>query len=155
HFTRDRSTMGARATLCGHELGLGLQFVDIFRNGECVPDLDAVVGETGDEKRRRQQQEFGPRSGVVAGRLLLLELETGHLAKQPAAQRPRAIILAGDGERGHALSPFRWMPEKIISQGNMKSTSLLWCQRERPLPGGMATGGGQCSIRPTKPIPMS
>src|SRR5262249_23727846 len=105
HFTGDRAAVGARDSVGGNKLGVRLQLVDVFRDGERVPDLDAVMGEAGDKKRRRQQKEFGPRGWVVARRLSFLELETGHFAKQPPAQRPGAVILAGDGERGHGLVP--------------------------------------------------
>src|SRR5262249_34028543 len=112
HLAGDRAAVGARYTVGGNELGVGLQLVDVFRDRERVPDLDAVMGEAGDEKRRRQQKEFGPRGWVVARRLWLVELETGHFAKQPTAQRPGGVILAGDGERGHGLVP-RGRPEKL------------------------------------------
>src|SRR5260370_40094033 len=107
HFAGDRAAAGARDPLGGNEPGIGLQLVDIFGDGERVPDLDAVMGEAGDEKRRRQQKKLGPRGWVVARRLLLLELETGHFAEQPPAPRPEPVIPAWDANRGHDWPPAR------------------------------------------------
>src|SRR5262249_34281034 len=104
-LTGGRPGLGAREGGGGNELGVWFHLVDVFRGGGRAPDLDAVMGEAGDEKRRRQQKEFGPRGWVVARRLSFLELETRHFAKQPTAQRPGAVILTGDGERGHGLVP--------------------------------------------------
>src|SRR5262249_13444539 len=95
-------------------------------DGERVPDLDDVMGEAGDKKRRRQQQEFGPRGWDVARRLSFLELETGHFAKQPTAQRPGAVILAGDGERGRDCSHVS--PRASVSHRNIKCATF---SRER------------------------
>ncbi len=97
--------MGARGAVERHQLGAGIELVEIFRDGKRVPDLDAIMGEAGDKKGRRKEQEFGAGRGIVTRYLLLLELEASHFAEEPAAQRPRAIILAGNGEHGHALNP--------------------------------------------------
>jgi hypothetical protein len=105
HFTANRATPGARGTVCRHKLGVWPQFVEIFGDGERVPDLDPVMAEAGDKKGRRKEKEFGAGRGIVARYLLLLELETGHFAEKPAAQRPGPVILAGYGERGHAAVP--------------------------------------------------
>src|SRR6266478_6695675 len=37
HFTRDRTTAGARCTIERHVLGAGIELVEIFRDGERVP----------------------------------------------------------------------------------------------------------------------
>ena len=52
------------------------------------------------QDRRRQQQDLLARVGVVGRHDHLLELEPGELRQQPAAQRPRRIVLAADGQRG-------------------------------------------------------
>ncbi len=52
-----------------------------------------------DEERRRQQQQLRARVGIVVVEHVLVELETGHLAQQPTAQRPRAVVPAVDGQR--------------------------------------------------------
>ena len=48
----NRAAVGARGSVGGNKLGVRLQLVDVFRDGERVPDLDAVMGEAGNEKRR-------------------------------------------------------------------------------------------------------
>src|SRR4029077_9553481 len=112
HFTGDRAAMGTRDAVCRQEIGVGLQLVDIFRDRQGIPDLDPVMGETGDQERRREQKEFGPRGRVVARRLPFLEVESGHFAKQPTGKYTAAVILAGDSERGHrAIS--RWAAPQI------------------------------------------
>ena len=100
HFARDRAATRALGALLRQQARRGQQFMEIFGDGERVPDLDAIVGQAGDQERRRQQQQLGPRRGVVAADHLLLELQAGHFAQQPSAQRPGAVILAGDGECG-------------------------------------------------------
>jgi len=57
------------------------------------------------QERWRQQEQLGARRWVVALCLLFLELEPGHFAKQPASQRPGAVILAGNRQRSHDFSP--------------------------------------------------
>src|ERR1700730_2320348 len=65
-----------------------------------IPDPDAVMREARDEARGRQQQQLGPVRRVVNRYHLLDEFEAGHSAQEPAAKRPRGIILAADGENG-------------------------------------------------------
>ncbi len=107
HLARDRAAARAIGPIVRHKLSIGLDLVEIFGDRERVPDLHAFVGEAGHQERRRQQQQFGTCRGVVAARLLLLECEASHLAEQPSAQRPGAVVLAGDGERRHQASPMR------------------------------------------------
>ena len=85
----------------------------------------------------------------------LVEVEPGHLAEQPAAQRPRAVVLAGDGQRGlgHAVSPSRARsgarPAEIISQRSKKCTSLFALRGSGSAgPGGCDTAGDwECSTQ--------
>ena len=98
HLAADRAAMRARGAVLRQQAGLGHGLVEIFRDRQRVPDLDAVMGQARHQERGRQQQQFGAGRGIVAGDRLLLEIEPGHLAQQPAAQRPGAVVLAGDGE---------------------------------------------------------
>ena len=106
HLAADRAAMRARGERLRQQAGLGQDLVQIFGDRQRVPDLDAVMGEAGHQEGRRQQQQFGAGRGVVAGDSLLLEFEAGHLAQQPAAQRPGAVVLAGDGEGSRVAGSF-------------------------------------------------
>ena len=88
HFTGDRAAAGARHAVGGNELGVGLQLVDVFRDRERVPDLQAIMGQPWHQKGRRQQQQFRPRGGVIRADMVLFKLDTSHFAEQPSAQRP-------------------------------------------------------------------
>src|SRR5262249_20820840 len=80
HFARDRAAAGAGRALLRNEAGIGADLVEIFGDGERVPDLHAVMGEAWDKKRRRQQQQLGPGRGIVARYLDLVELDSRDLA---------------------------------------------------------------------------
>ncbi len=106
HFAADRAAMRALRPVGRQQPGLRHDLVQIFGDRQRVPHLDAVMGQAGHQERRRQQQQFGAGRGVVGADMLLLEVQPGQLAQQPAAQRPGGIVLAGDGERaghGHSL----------------------------------------------------
>ncbi len=98
HLAADRAAMRARGFSFGSRPASGRVSLRYSRDRQRVPDLDAVMGEAGHQEGGRQQQQFGARRGVVAGDHLLLEVEAGELAQQPAAQRPGAVVLAGDRE---------------------------------------------------------
>jgi hypothetical protein len=88
--------------------GFGLEVVEIFGDRERVPDLDAVMGEAGNQERRREQQQFGA-SGRIIGRYHVdRDVEAGHLAQEPAAQRPRTVVPAVDAKSrlGHGRPHF-------------------------------------------------
>ena len=115
--------------------GLRHDFVEIVGDRQSIPDLDAVVGQAGHQKRRRQQEEFGAHRGIVRGHDLLGEIEPGELAQEPPAQRPRSVILAGNGERclGHAS----YFPP-ILRPDLLSPLSRRWTQRGRTVRGPAA-----------------
>jgi hypothetical protein len=56
----------ARAlTSSGSRPGLGLDLVQVFADGQRVPDLDAAVLQRGHQHGRRQQQHLGLHGRVV------------------------------------------------------------------------------------------
>jgi hypothetical protein len=74
--------------------------MQVFGDCQRVPDLQAVMGKPWHQEGRRQQEKFCPRGRVVRTDMLLFKVDAGHFAEQPSAQRPRAVIFAGDGEDG-------------------------------------------------------
>ena len=91
--------MGARRAVSRQQAGLRFGFVEIFRDCERVPYLDAIVGETRHQDGWREQQELAPRIGIVRHEDFL-ELEIHEPGEQPPAQRPRRIVLAADAQSG-------------------------------------------------------
>ena len=108
--------MRARGAVRRQQPGVGFELVEIFRDRQRVPDLDAVMRQARHQEGGREQQQFGAGGGVVARQDLLVEIEARHLAEQPAAQRPGAVVLAADREcgLGHgALAPLGAPTPKI------------------------------------------
>ena len=93
---------GNQFSLLGYA-GLGVALVEVFGDGQRVPDLHAALRQAGHQDRGREQQDLRARAGVVARNLLLVEVQPGEAAQQPAAQRPGRVVLAAEGERclGH------------------------------------------------------
>ena len=100
HLAADRAAMRARRRVGGQQPGLRLDLVQVLGDRQRVPHLDALVGQARHQDRRRQQQDFLARIGVVGRNHHLLELEAGEPRQQPAAQRPRRVVLAADRKRG-------------------------------------------------------
>ena len=86
HFPADRAAMRPRCAVAGQQTRPGLDFVQVFADGERVPDLDSAVRQARYEDRRRQQQELLARVGVVGRDHDLLEGQSGESRKQPPAQ---------------------------------------------------------------------
>src|SRR5690242_6807058 len=107
HFATDRAAMGALRPIGRKQPRTGLDFVEIFSDRQRVPDFQAVVSKARHKERGRQQEQFRSSRGIVRRNLLLSEIEARHFAEPPAAQRPRAVILACDAEYsfGHADWP--------------------------------------------------
>ena len=84
---------------------------EIFGNRQRVPHLEPVMDEARDEDRRRQQQNLGARVGIVRRRRPP-RIRAGELGQQPAAERPRGIVLAADGQDASAMAEalFRFLP---------------------------------------------
>src|SRR4029077_3906493 len=100
HLAADGAAMGALRLVGRQQPGLGLDLMQILGDRQGIADLEPVVHQARHQERRRQQQQLGPRRRVVGADMLLLEIEIRHFAQQPTAQRPRAVVLAGDGESG-------------------------------------------------------
>src|SRR5213075_177005 len=94
----DRAAMLPLHAIGGQEAGVRHRLVEIFGDRQRVPDGGALVPQARHQDRRRQQQDFGPRRGVVGGGNDLLEGQAGEFREQPASQRPRRVILAADGQ---------------------------------------------------------
>jgi hypothetical protein len=98
HLAADRPAVGAGNLVGRQQARFRLQFVQIFADRQGVPDLDRAMLQAGHEEGRRQQQKLCPRGRIVERGDLFVELQPGHFAQQPAAQGPRGIVLATDGE---------------------------------------------------------
>ena len=83
----------------GQQAGLGPDLVEVLGDRQRVPDLRAVVRQARHADRRRQQQQLLARVGVVGRDHHLVELEPGEARQQPAAQRPRRVVLAAERQR--------------------------------------------------------
>ena len=104
------------------------------------------MGEAGHQERGRQQQQFGAGRGIVARRRDLLEVEPGHLAEQPAAQRPGAVVLAGDRQRGLGhLSPPQGVrpagPTKLSRSAAKNALAFLQLRGSGSAAGRLRTAG--------------
>jgi hypothetical protein len=88
HLAADRPAVGARGTVGRQQAGLGLQLGQILGNPERVPDFDAVMYQARHQERGGEQQQLCASGGIIDRHHLLLELEAGHPAQQPAAHRP-------------------------------------------------------------------
>src|SRR6266403_1377319 len=80
------------------QAGVRPDLVEIFRNGQRIPYGSALVAQTWHQDRGRQQQHFRPRGRIVRRGNDFVELQHGKPDQEPAAQRPRRIVLAADGE---------------------------------------------------------
>ena len=62
--------------------------MQILGDRERVPHFEAVVDQAGHEEGGRQQEQLGAGGRIVGADVLFLEIEAGHFAQQPTAQRP-------------------------------------------------------------------
>ena len=90
--------MRPRCLIFRQKAGFWRDFVQEFADRERVPDPNSVVGEAGNQDRRRQQQNLGAGVGVVGRDDDFLEIDPGELGHQPASERPRRIVPAADGQ---------------------------------------------------------
>src|SRR5271163_1428924 len=91
--------MRALCPIFGQQPRLWRDFVQKFAYRERVPDLYALIGQARHENGWRQQQDFGARVRVVWRHDHLVEVDSGELRHQPAAQRTRRIVLAAQRQR--------------------------------------------------------
>ncbi len=110
HLAADGPAPGPLCGIGRQQSGLREGLGQVLGDGHGVPHFDSVVGEHRHQERGREQQEFGPRRGVIHGNPLLVHVEAGELAQQMSPQAPRRIILAADGQDGrcHRGKPQIW-----------------------------------------------
>ena len=91
----------------GPQAGLGLQVVQIFGDRQRLPDRQAAMQQHRHAARRRVLADRRLRLGQVERHHDLLEVDAGDPGHQPAAQRPRRVVLVADHQRevGHSPSP--------------------------------------------------
>ena len=94
----DRAAMRPQDAVVRQQPGIRHDLVEILGNRQRIPYGGALVPQARHQDRCRQQQDFGPRRGIVGRGDDFLELEPGKLRQQPAAQRPGRIVLAADGQ---------------------------------------------------------
>src|SRR6516164_4869561 len=111
HFAADRAAMGALCPVGRKQSCIRIDLVEIFSDRQRVPDFQVVVSKAWHQERRRQQEQFRSSRGIVCRDLPLFKIKARHFAQQPAAQRPRPVILACDAEYSlrHALALLAWM----------------------------------------------
>ena len=167
HLAGYRAAMGALDALGGQQMGFWFQLGEVLRDRERVPDLGAIVVQAGHQKRRRQQQELRSRRGIIGGHRLLDELQAGHLAEQPAAQRPGRVVLAADRKYGccHSARPSLVAASRGANASPVSKTArhppqdaLAFVRCTIGSRAGSAAAAARglettCSILPTKPIP--
>ena len=85
NLAANRAAAGAAHTVGRQQPGLRRDFVQELADGERVPDPGSLVSEAGNQDRRRQQQDFRARGGVVWIDRDLLELDAGEFGHQPSA----------------------------------------------------------------------
>jgi hypothetical protein len=78
--------MRPRRPIGRQQAGIRGDLGEIFSNRQRVPDRYAVMAQPRHQHRGRQQQQLLARAEIVDGDALLLEIEPGHVAEQPAAQ---------------------------------------------------------------------
>ena len=98
--------MGARDAIRRAAGRRRADLVQVLGDRQRVPDLRAIVRQAGHADRRRQQQELLARVGVVGRDHHLVEVEPGEARQQPAAQRPRRIVLAAERQRRPSRTAF-------------------------------------------------
>ena len=111
-FTADRAAMRPQNAVIRQKPGIRLDLVEILGDRQRIPYGGALVAQARHQDRRRQQQDFGPRRGIVGRGDDLVELQPGKLRQQPAAQRPGRIVLAADGQCRFRHMAFPLTPER-------------------------------------------
>jgi hypothetical protein len=115
HLAADCAATRAGGAIGREESSLRPDLIEVFPDGQGVPDLDAVMQQPGDQDRRREEEQFRPIGGIVDGDGLLLEVEAGHSGHQPTPQGPGRVVPAADGEGGlrHRNIPFVAVQHKL------------------------------------------
>ena len=98
HLAADRAAVRPVADLDRQQPGLRPDLGEVLADGHIVPDRASLVVQAGHQHRGREDQQFRARGRIGDGQHVFGEVEAGELGQQPAAQRPRRIILAADGE---------------------------------------------------------
>ena len=84
HLAADGAAMGPDYPVYGQEARIGVQFGQVFGNGQGVPDLGALVLQARHQHRGLQKQQCsGPVGGILYGDGFNVDVEAGHLAEQP------------------------------------------------------------------------
>ncbi len=86
HLTRDRAAAGPRHAIAGIHAGVGTDLVQVFGDRQRVPHRHPVVHQARHADRRRSQQQFRPRVGIVGIDHLLLEVQPRQAGEQETAQ---------------------------------------------------------------------
>ena len=113
HLAADRAAMRALRLFGREQAGVRPDFMEVFGNGQRVPDLQPRYGSgRGRGKTAIATAIRRASEGSSVETLLLVEVQAGHFAQQPAAQRPGAVVFAGDAESSncHAVPPRQIAP---------------------------------------------
>ncbi len=108
HLATDGPAAGARLGIGRQQAPLGLDLVEVFADGQRVPDLDAAMLAATAPASTTRAAASRPSSPGRPGEITFsLKSSPASSAHQPAAQRPGAVVLAADGENGfgHGVAP--------------------------------------------------
>src|ERR1700759_632845 len=84
--------------------------VEMFCDRPRPPRRGVAVVETGNEVGRGEEQQFGSRRLVVDSDGRNVDFETRKLTQQPAAERPRPVVVTDDRQSGggHGSPSHMW-----------------------------------------------